>query len=69
MPEKEQREYFARRAIEVRALANAATDPDIRKTLDAMAESYDKLVEEADRIEHMRVRLTKAQPHDEKPVG
>jgi hypothetical protein len=44
----------------VRALADVATDPDIRKTLGAMAESYNKLVEEADWIEHMRARLTKA---------
>lgn len=57
MPSPEQRDYFERRAAEVRALAGRTTDPDVRATLDAMAVSYGKLVEEADRIEQMRTRL------------
>jgi hypothetical protein len=60
MPGAEQRDYYYRRAIEVRKLAQAATDNDIRETLETMAASYDKLVEEADRIEHMRRRLPRA---------
>jgi hypothetical protein len=60
MPTADQRDYYARRAVEVRALAKAATDPDIRETLETMAKSYDTLVNEADRIEHMRDRLPKA---------
>jgi hypothetical protein len=60
MPTADQRDYYARRAAEVRALAKAATEPDIRKTLETMAESYDTLVTEADRIEHMRDQLPKA---------
>ncbi|HWU72115.1 MAG TPA: hypothetical protein VN137_01425 [Sphingomonas sp.] len=59
MPTPEQREYFARRAIEVRQMAEAASDPDIRATLEGMAASYDKLVEETDRIDGMRRRLNK----------
>jgi hypothetical protein len=57
MPTAEQREYYARRAVEVRALAKAATDPNIRATLEGMATSYDHLVEEADLIAHMRTQL------------
>lgn len=59
MPGRAERDYYARRALEVRNLASAATatDPDIRRTLDAMATSYDTLVAESDRIEHMRQRL------------
>jgi hypothetical protein len=59
MPTPEQREYYAHRAIEVRKLATAATDPDIRETLESMAKSYDKLVEEIDLIGVMRGRLPK----------
>jgi hypothetical protein len=59
MPTHEQREYFARRAVEVREMAAKATDPDIRTTLESMATSYDHLVEEADRIAHMQRRLDK----------
>ncbi|MES2095289.1 MAG: hypothetical protein V4459_00875 [Pseudomonadota bacterium] len=57
MPTLNQREYYARRALEVRKLAQAATDADIREALETMASSYDKLVVEADRIQHMRARL------------
>ena len=58
MPTHEQREYYARRAAEVRAMAESAEDPDIRATLEGMADSYDHLVEEADRIAQMRSKLT-----------
>lgn len=57
MPTSEQRDYFARRALEVRQLAKKATDEDIRVTLEQMASSYDHLVEEADRIAVMKGRL------------
>ena len=59
MPTPEQREYYARRAIEVRKLATATTDPDIRETLEFMGKSYDTLVEEIDLIGVMRGRLPK----------
>ena len=57
VPTQEQRAYFAQRATEVRQMAEKASDPDIRKTLEEMAGSYDKLVEEADRIAVMRGRV------------
>ncbi|MDB5678474.1 hypothetical protein [Sphingomonas bacterium] len=60
MPTREQREYYARRAVEVRKLATKAIDPDIRDTLESMAKSYDTLVEEADRIGVMQGRLNRA---------
>jgi hypothetical protein len=45
--------------MEVRGLAEAAADPQIKQTLTEMAESYNKLVEEADRIAHLRTALEK----------
>lgn len=57
MPSPEQRAHYAHRAVELRAMAAAASDTDIRKTLEDMAVSYDKLVEEADRIASMQRRL------------
>jgi hypothetical protein len=54
MPTADQREYYARRAAEVRALAKVATEPDMRMTLETMAESHDTLVTEAGRIALMR---------------
>ena len=57
MPTREQRDYYFRRAAEVRKFASEALDPDIRATLENMAASYDKLVQESDQIEHMRTRL------------
>ena len=54
MPTPEQREYYARRAVEVREMAKNATDSDIRDTLEAMAKSYDKLVDEVDQIALLR---------------
>jgi len=59
MPTMEQREYFARRAMEVHRMAEVASDPDIRATLEAMAVSYDNLVENADRIDGMQRRLNR----------
>ena len=48
----EQRDYFARRAANVRELAETAIDPEIRAVLQGMAQSYGELVEEADRTAH-----------------
>lgn len=59
MPTLNDRDYYARRAMEVRGLAEAAADPQIKQTLAEMAESYNKLVEEADRIAHLRTALEK----------
>ncbi len=59
MPTPEQREYFARRAATAREQAKAARDPEFRTILERMAESYDKLVEETDRIAYMRTQLPK----------
>ena len=58
MPTSEQREYYARRASEVRKLAAAASDPDIRQTLEKMAKSYDTLVDEAFQISIMERKLS-----------
>ena len=60
MPTQEQRAYYAQRAVELREMAKKATDADIRQTLLEMAGSYDKLVEEADRIAFMRRRIPDA---------
>jgi hypothetical protein len=60
MPTLEQRNYYVRRATEVREMAQKATDPSIRQTLEEMAGSYDKLVEEADRIAIMRRSVPEA---------
>ena len=53
----EQRDYFARRAANVRELAATANDPEIRAVLQGMAASYGQLVEEADRAGHRDARL------------
>lgn len=60
MPTPEQRDYYARRAADVREMAANATDADIRATLESMATSYDHLVEEADRIALMRRQVPDA---------
>lgn len=57
MPTIEERERYARRAMELRAMAETVRDPDIKHTLEQMVASYDRLVEEADRIAHMRPSL------------
>lgn len=57
MPSLEQRDYYARRAMEIRSFADKAQDPEIKTTLETMAGSYDKLVEEADRIKTLRLKL------------
>ena len=57
MPTIEERERYARRAMELRAMAETVRDPDIKQTLETMVASYDKLVEEADRIARMRVKV------------
>lgn len=59
MPTIEQRDYFANRAAEIRKLAADALDSDIRSTLESMAASYEKLVEESDRITRFRGNLPK----------
>lgn len=58
MPTPEQRDYYQRRSAEIRALAHKAVDPEIRTTLQGMAGSYEKLVEEADRIAHLRMQIS-----------
>jgi hypothetical protein len=58
MPSPQQRDYFHRRSVEIRAMEQKTLDPEIRSTLQSMAASYDKLVEEADRIAHMRMQLS-----------
>jgi hypothetical protein len=60
MPTIEERERYARRAMELRAMAETVRDPDIKQTLETMVTSYDKLVEEADRIARMRVKVSPA---------
>lgn len=57
MPSPEQRDYYQRRSADVHAMAKRARDPEIRATLQGMAASYDKLVEEADRIADLRLQL------------
>lgn len=59
MPTLNDRDYYARRAIDVRTMADNATDPDIKRTLSEMASSYQTLVEEADRIERLKLALEK----------
>jgi len=54
MPDPRERDRFARRAVELRTLAQGAVDSEIRGTLESMAASYDKLVEEADRAARIR---------------
>jgi hypothetical protein len=57
MPGAKERELYAQRAADVRRLAEITKDPEIRVTLEKMASSYDQLVQEADRIAHMRQTL------------
>ena len=54
MPDPRERDHFARRALELRTMAQRAMDNEIRGTLESMAVSYDRLVEEADRAARMR---------------
>ena len=67
MPTKEQRTYYRNRAAELRRLGESARDPDIRQAYEEMASSYDKLVEEADRIAAIRVRVRDASRLDVEP--
>jgi len=57
MPTTEQREYYASRAAEARKLAQSEQDPKTAAALEELAGSYDKLVEEAERIMLIRERL------------
>lgn len=57
MPTVEERDRYAHRAMELRAMAETVRDADIKRTLEDMVASYDRLVEEADRIASMRARL------------
>ena len=54
MPDRQERDHFARRAAELRTMAQDATDDEIRGTLEAMAVSYEELVEAADRAARIR---------------
>lgn len=58
----DERDYYARRAASARNRAGVAVDPEIRAIYEKMAQSYEKLVEEADRIAHLQARLEKAVP-------
>ena len=49
MSSADQRDAFAERAKEIRRMADAATDPEIRATLEATARSYEQLVADANR--------------------
>ncbi|THD38356.1 MAG: hypothetical protein E7773_00975 [Sphingomonas sp.] len=57
MPTIEERDRYARRALELRAMANTVRDADIKQTLNDMIASYDNLVEECDRIVAARPKL------------
>jgi len=57
MPTPEQRDYYARRARDIRDYAAKATNPEIKETLETMARSYDALVEAADRIVFLRSQV------------
>ncbi len=57
MPTTEQREYYASRAAEARALIRTEQDPATLAALQELADSYDKLVAEADRIALIRNRM------------
>jgi len=54
MPSLEERDRYARRAMELRAMAETVRDPDIKRTIENMVSSYDTLVEECDRLASMR---------------
>jgi len=54
VPTAEQRDYYKQRAATVRDAATAENDPDMRAALEQMADSYDRLVREIDRIEHIK---------------
>jgi len=62
MPTAEQRDDYRRRAATVRDAAKVEADPDMRAALEQMAESYDRLVAEIDRIEHIRRAIGKLSP-------
>lgn len=57
MPTLEERDRYAKRAMELRSMAETVRDPDIKKTLEEMIGSYDKLVEEVDHIASLRGRI------------
>lgn len=57
MPTLEERDRYARRAMELRAMAHGARDPGIRQALEEMTASYDNLVEECDRIAGLRTKV------------
>lgn len=60
MPTQEDRDQYARRAAQARKLAQEAADTELRETLEQMAQAYETLVAEADRIAHMQHRLITA---------
>lgn len=57
MPTTEQRDYYASRAAEARKLAETEHDPQTLAALRELADSYDRLVNEADRIALVRRRI------------
>jgi hypothetical protein len=60
MPTTEQRDYYASRAAEARRLAASEDDPATFAALRELADSYEKLVEEVDRIALIKKRLPSA---------
>ena len=57
MPTMEDRERYARRALELRAMLHATRDPDTRDMLQMLVESYDRLVAESNNIADLKLRL------------
>jgi len=60
MPTTEQRHYYAARGAEARALAEKEPDPKTRAALTDLADAYEKLLAEVDRITLIREQLEQA---------
>jgi len=54
MPERLGAEYWRERSEEARVQANQVRDPTARRTLLAIADNYDQLAEQAERIRKTR---------------
>jgi len=57
MPTSAQRDYYASRAADARSLAAREEDPKTLAALNELADSYEKLVAEVDRITLIRQRI------------
>jgi len=58
MPTAKDHDRYVQRAREVKAMLHAARDPEARALLEKLAESYDRLIAETDRIADLRLRLS-----------